>query len=122
MLPTPLLLSVALLAAAATTVLSAAIPARDLAAIGISMYTGRDCTGNAATVSSVQYAHQNVGPQNPAYGSFGINRDLRPGEQLDFSARAGTDSCALFRVAFRGVQQGCYNVEDVNCFRLLESY
>lgn len=131
MLPT-IILSAVLLASSALSAAISPVPVaaishvtplskRGFAGIGITIYTGFNCGGNSATIGNVLYGQQNIAPQNPSYQSFGVSRAVRNDEQLDFSTFGNGDACGRFLVTYRQLNQGCYNLGGINCFRLLQN-
>lgn len=91
---------------------------RELANIGIGMFSDNNCLGTAAWIDNVSYG-DSVSRGGIEFKSVGISfRAMRSGEHLDFSRRGPSNNLCetyLYSAApFTGV--GCFNSQPINCF------
>lgn len=97
---------------------SESVEKRELAHIGIGMFTSFDCLGRGFWVENVEYGRQLAGIYN--FYSVGISyRGMGDGEHLDFSRFNGQNYCAVYAYsagAYTGI--GCFNSQPINCFEL----
>ncbi|EQL03200.1 hypothetical protein G6O67_005550 [Ophiocordyceps sinensis] len=86
--------------------------------IGMSMFVGDLCTGQAVWWDNVLYGYKYYTTINMF--SVGIRyRSLRADERLEFSRGNGFDYCATHLYAMeRSAPVGCFNSQLVNCFRI----
>ncbi|KJZ71490.1 hypothetical protein HIM_09129 [Hirsutella minnesotensis 3608] len=86
--------------------------------MGVGLYIGDLCTGQAVWWDNIFYGYRYWSTVNMF--SVGIrSRSLRSNEKIDFSRGDGVDYCAtyLYTIA-SGTPVGCFNSQLVNCFRL----
>ncbi|KAM4055804.1 hypothetical protein HRG_008345 [Hirsutella rhossiliensis] len=86
--------------------------------IGVSMFVGDLCTGQAVWWDNVLYSYNYYTTVNMF--SVGIRyRSLRVDERLDFSRGNGFNYCGTHLYSIeRSAPVGCFNSQLVNCFRI----
>ncbi|KAK0716324.1 hypothetical protein B0H67DRAFT_539305 [Lasiosphaeris hirsuta] len=96
----------------------AKIAKRELAHIGIGMWTQDWCNGNNVWHDDVQYNVHHISDLNMY--SVGISyRGIRDNEHLDFSKFKGSDHCGQYAYSAGQLTPiGCFNSQAINCFRL----
>ncbi|RCI08398.1 hypothetical protein L249_8822 [Ophiocordyceps polyrhachis-furcata BCC 54312] len=86
--------------------------------MGIGMFIGDQCTGQAAWYENVFYDYSYTSQVNMF--SVGIRyRTLRDNERLDFSRWDGRNLCGTYLYTVpTSTPVGCFNSEMINCFRV----